>query len=55
VYDLLGREVAVLLDEQRPAGTHTVALRAAGLASGAYLYRLRAGSQVLTMKLTVLK
>ena len=42
VYDLLGREVAVLADEQRPAGYHDERLAAAGLARGVYLVRFEA-------------
>jgi glucuronoarabinoxylan endo-1,4-beta-xylanase len=55
VYDLLGREEAVLVDEKRGAGTHEVTFDATGLASGMYLYRLTAGSFVQTMKLLVVK
>jgi hypothetical protein len=55
VYDLLGREVAVLVDEQRAAGSYAAQFKAAGLASGAYMYVLRAGNQVLTRKLTLVK
>jgi len=40
LFDLLGREVAVLLDERGEAGRHEVRFHAAGLASGMYLYRL---------------
>lgn len=40
VYDILGREVAVLVDGGMPAGTHSVAFDATGLASGVYLVRL---------------
>lgn len=42
LYDLLGREVALLLDERRDAGVHEIGFDAAGLASGAYFYRLQA-------------
>jgi N-acetylneuraminic acid mutarotase len=55
VYDLLGREVATLVDGNKPAGVHEVKCDAAGLASGVYLYRLMAGDFVETKKLTVLK
>jgi hypothetical protein len=40
VYDLLGREVAVLLNEKRQAGIHTSTFDASSLGSGMYLYRL---------------
>jgi len=42
VYDLLGREVAVLVDGKREAGTYHDAFDASGLASGVYIYRLTA-------------
>ena len=40
VYDMLGREVATLIDGVLPAGTHTVHFEAPHLASGVYVYRL---------------
>ncbi len=41
LYDILGREVRSLVNDQRPAGTYKVVVDAANLASGVYLYRLR--------------
>ena len=55
VYDLLGREVAVLLDGRENAGAHSVVFDGRGLASGVYFYRLETGSFVKTMKLTVIR
>jgi len=60
VFDPAGRKVATLLDEMRPAGWNEVRWNAAGrdgrrLSSGVYLYRLKAGKQVITKKMTVLK
>ncbi|HCV43517.1 MAG TPA: hypothetical protein DGH68_08520, partial [Bacteroidetes bacterium] len=40
VYDVLGRQVATLLDNHIEAGTHQVTLDAKDLSSGVYLYRL---------------
>ena len=40
VFDVLGREVAVLVDENKAPGNHTVQFNATGLASGVYLYRM---------------
>jgi hypothetical protein len=41
VYDMLGREVALLLNERKAAGHYTVPWNAAGMASGMYLYRIQ--------------
>ena len=40
VYDLVGRELAVLVDEKKGPGSYEVTFDASGLASGVYLYRL---------------
>ena len=40
VYDVLGQEVATLLDDVRPAGTYTATFNASSFASGVYFYRL---------------
>ena len=42
VYDILGREIATLVDEMRSAGVHTVRWDASRFASSVYLYRLEA-------------
>jgi hypothetical protein len=55
IYDMLGREVSVLLNERRDAGVHEVKFDATGLSSGVYFYRLAAGSFVQTRKLLLLK
>jgi hypothetical protein len=55
VFDMLGREVSVLVDERRDAGVHEVKFDASGLASGVYLYRLQAGDFVQARKLVVVK
>ncbi|WP_234573345.1 choice-of-anchor Q domain-containing protein [Rhodohalobacter sp. 614A] len=55
VYDMLGRNVATLVNEQVAAGRHSVHFDASHLSSGIYLYRLAAGNQVMTKKLTVVK
>ena len=55
VCDLLGREVATLVDESRMPGTHRVSFDASRLASGMYLYRLHAGGTVLTKKLVLVR
>lgn len=51
VYDVLGRELAVLVDERQSAGSHSAKLDASSWPSGIYLYRLEAGNQVATGRL----
>ncbi len=53
VYDMLGREVATLVNERKPAGAYTVQFSGPGLASGIYFYRLTAGTIVETRKLVL--
>jgi hypothetical protein len=53
VYDALGRQVAVLVDGQVEAGSHTAVFDASSLASGTYVYRLVANGQVQTGRLTL--
>lgn len=53
VYDVLGREVAVLVDGARTAGSHEVRFHAAGLPSGLYVARLQSGREVQTVRLTL--
>lgn len=55
VFDVLGREIAVLVDGVMPAGSHTVNFEAANLTSGVYLYRLEAGGQIITRKMLLMK
>jgi hypothetical protein len=54
VFDILGREVSVLVNERRDAGVHEVKFDATGLSSGVYFYRLRAGNFVRTKKLLLM-
>ena len=55
VYDMLGREAAVLLDGRENAGVHTVSFDAVNLPSGVYFYRLNSGDFVETKKLVLLR
>jgi len=55
VYDVLGREVAVLVNEQKSAGSYEVEFNGGKLSSGVYFYQLRAGSFVSTKKFVLLK
>jgi photosystem II stability/assembly factor-like uncharacterized protein len=55
VYDMLGREAAILVNEEKPAGNYSIKFNCRNLSSGVYLYRIQAGSFVETKKLTLLK
>ncbi len=55
IYDLLGREVAVLANGVQGTGIGEVRWDAANVASGIYFYRLQAGDKMITSKLVVLK
>ncbi|MCK4573237.1 MAG: T9SS type A sorting domain-containing protein, partial [candidate division Zixibacteria bacterium] len=60
VFNVLGRKVKTLINEQMPAGTHTVVWdgredNGNPVASGVYLYRLETGSSVFTRKMMLLK
>ncbi len=55
VYDALGREAATLVNEVKPAGNYLVNFNAAGLASGIYFYRLKAGNFTQNRKMILLK
>jgi M6 family metalloprotease-like protein len=55
VYDVLGREVATLVDEVTKAGRYDVAFNATNLASGVYFYQLQAGGFNDVKKLVVLR
>ncbi|MFH1195760.1 MAG: T9SS type A sorting domain-containing protein [bacterium] len=55
VYDMLGREVAILVDEVKEAGTYQVEFNANELSSGVYFYQMRAGSFYDIKKCLVLK
>jgi len=55
VYDILGRQVAVLADGVQGAGLHEVRFDASGLASGVYIYRLQSGAFVEQKKMILEK
>ncbi len=55
VYDVLGNEVATLVNEYRDAGNYETEFSASKLSSGVYYYQLRAGSFVETKKMIYLK
>lgn len=53
VYDMLGREVAVLVDAEQNQGSYSVRFDARGYASGVYLYRVEAGPFVETRRMVL--
>ena len=54
-YDVLGNEVATLVNEEKPAGSYEVEFDGRKLSSGIYFYRLQAGSFAETKKMVLLK
>jgi hypothetical protein len=55
VIDILGNEVATLVNEEKPAGTYEINWNAANLPSGVYFYQLKAGDFIQTKKMLLLK
>jgi agmatine deiminase len=55
VYDMLGREVSLLVDGRKSAGSYEATFDASACASGVYVYRLVAGSSVLTRKMILVR
>jgi len=55
VYDLLGNEVAMLVDGSKQAGTYTVQFDGSDLSSGIYVYKLQLEDKVITKKMTLIK
>jgi len=55
VYDLLGREIATLINEEKPAGVYEVEFNGANLPSGVYFYRIQAGKYTETKKMLLMK
>jgi len=55
IYDILGREVATLVNEYKAAGNYNVTFNASNLASGVYIYQLRSGNFTANKKLLLMK
>jgi hypothetical protein len=55
VFDILGNEIEILVNEEKQTGTYELTWNAEGLPSGVYFYRLQAGSFVETKKMILLK
>ena len=55
VFDVMGKEVTTILNEQKSAGTHSIEFNASELASGTYFYKLQAGNKTSVRKMLILK
>jgi hypothetical protein len=55
VFNILGDEVATLVNEEKEQGVYDITFNAAGLSSGMYLYKLQAGTFVETKKMILIK
>ena len=55
VYDVLGNEIASLVDEEKPVGSYEIKFDGTGLTSGIYFYRIQAGDFVETKKMVLMK
>ena len=55
VYNVLGKEIATLVNEAKPAGNYEVSFDASKLSSGVYFYQLQAGSFVETKKMILIR
>jgi hypothetical protein len=55
VFDILGKEIATLVNEEKPAGIYSVNFKASSIPSGVYFYQIRSGSYVVTKKMVLLR
>jgi len=55
VFDILGNEIATLVNEEKSAGTYEISFDAGRLSSGLYFYKLQAGSLTVTKKMVLLR
>ncbi|HRP94392.1 MAG TPA: T9SS type A sorting domain-containing protein, partial [Ignavibacteriaceae bacterium] len=55
IFDILGSEVATLVNEEKVAGKYEINFNASSLASGVYIYRFQAGSFVNSKKMLLIK
>jgi subtilisin-like proprotein convertase family protein len=55
VFDVLGREVRTLVNEQKKAGSYSLQMNASGLSSGVYFYKIHAGDFTDTKKMVLIK
>ena len=55
IYDLLGKEVLILVNEEKTAGSYIISFNASNLSSGIYYYKIKAGSFEQVRKMILLK
>jgi hypothetical protein len=55
IYDVLGNEIATLLDEVKPAGYHSISFDGSKLSSGVYFYSVKSGDYFAVKKMTLIK
>lgn len=55
VYDIFGKEIRTLVDEQKSPGTYEIAFNGDGLSSGIYFYKLTYGNKSITKKMNLIK
>src|SRR5690606_5372194 len=55
IFDVIGNEVATLVDREQPAGNYEIVFDASGFSSGVYFYKITAGNFIETKKMVLLK
>jgi hypothetical protein len=55
VFNVLGKEIETLVNEEKPVGTYELTWNAANLPSGVYFYQLKAGNYISTKKMVLMK
>jgi hypothetical protein len=55
IYDILGKEIATLVNEGKPTGNYEIQFNASNLPSGVYFYRMQAGNFIETKKMVLIK
>ena len=55
VYDILGKQIAVLLNEEKPAGNYEIDFNGSNLSSGVYFYKMQAGNFTESKKMILIK
>lgn len=55
IYDVMGNEIATLVNEEKTAGKHSIEFDATRLASGTYFYKLQAGGKTEVRKMLLIK